>query len=119
MSLRDRLRKLSSGTDDLHRDHLTERWSHLDHGQVPIAESEPRQRVRLAGEITSMRVVPRAGSPSLEVTISDGTGYATAVFTGRQSIPGMRPGRNIAFEGVTRAERPGRVLLNPGYVLLP
>ena len=119
MAVRDRLKKLSSGTDDLHRDHLSARWSQRDHGQVPIAEAEPRERVRLAGEITSIRVVPRAGSPSLEVTISDGTGYATAVFTGRQSIPGITPGRNIAFEGVTRAERPGRVLMNPSYVLLP
>jgi len=63
-------------------------------------------------------LVPRAGSPSLEVTISDGTGRAVAVFTGRRRLGGVDCGRSLVIEGVGRPER-GRVLVvNPAYQLV-
>jgi hypothetical protein len=73
----------------------------------------------VTGEVTRMRVAPRNGVPSLEVVISDGTGDAVAVFTGRRSIPGIEHGRAMSIEGVARDERGRRVMLNPGYELLP
>jgi hypothetical protein len=69
--------------------------------------------------VQGIRVVPRAGSPSLEVTVADGTGRAVAVFLGRKSLPGVSPGRSIVIEGVGREEGGRTVLLNPAYTILP
>ena len=83
-----------------------------------VVDAEEDRPCRLAGEITSIRVVPRAGSPSLEVTVNDGSGtVAVAVFTGRRSIPGITPSRGIVLDGVARRERARLILLNPAYTL--
>jgi amino acid transporter len=104
---------------ELDRERIAGRFSTLTAGRVSIADAPPRQRVRIAGEITGILVVPRAGSPSLECTISDGTGTATVVFTGRRHIPGIDPGRGVEVDGVVRDDRGRRLLLNPTYTLLP
>jgi hypothetical protein len=64
-------------------------------------------------------VVPRAGAPTLEVTVSDGSGEAVAVFCGRRSIKGLGPGRGVLLEGVARRDATRLVLFNPSYTLLP
>ena len=108
--------KLARTMEELDEDRLQTRYHGL--GVTPIAEAPPRTPVRLAGEIQATQVVPRAGSPSLEVTISDGTGRAVAVFTGRRRLGGVDCGRSLVIEGVGRPER-GRVLvLNPAYQLV-
>lgn len=116
MGLRDRLRKLGAETHVLEQDRLGDRYRGL--GDTTIAEAPLRRRTTLAGEMTSIRVVPRAGSPSLEVNVNDGTGVAVAIFTGRRSIPGITPGKGVVLEGVARKEKTRIVLLNPGYRLL-
>ena len=108
--------KLAQTVEELDVERLQKRY--CDAGTVPIGEAPLRVRVRVGGEIQGLQVVPRAGSPSLEVTIGDGTGRAVAVFTGRRRLGGLDPGRSIVVEGVGRTER-GRVLLvNPAYTLL-
>jgi amino acid transporter len=88
-------------------------------GGGPRFESIPlRTRVKLAGEVTSVYVVPRAGSPSLEVTLNDGSASVVLVFTGRRRIPGIEPGRGLQVEGVAREERGRVVLMNPHYTLM-
>lgn len=77
-----------------------------------------RTRVKVTGEVTSARVVPRTSSPWLELTVDDGSGSFIAMYTGRRSIPGMGPGRLAEFEGVVWEERGRRVMLNPAYTLL-
>ena len=75
--------------------------------------------MRIGGEIQGLQVVPRAGSPSLEVTIADGTGRAVAVFTGRKRLPGAStPAGGVVLEGVGRPERGRMLLINPAYTLL-
>jgi hypothetical protein len=116
MGLRDRFRKLGADTVVIESERLSHRYEGV--GDTPIAEAPLRERTRLAGEITSIRVVPRAGSPSLEVTVNDGSGtVAVAVFTGRRSIPGITPSRGIVLDGVARRERARLILLNPAYTL--
>lgn len=83
-----------------------------------IATVPIRARVKVTGEVTSARVVPRVNSPWLELTVDDGSGSFVAMYTGRRSIPGMSPGRVAEFEGVLRQERGRRVMLNPAYTLL-
>ena len=53
------------------------------------------------------------GSPSVEVTVSDGSGRAVAVFLGRRRLHGLDPGRGVVLEGVARKEGNRTVLLNP------
>jgi hypothetical protein len=53
------------------------------------------------------------------VTVSDGTGNAVAVFTGRSRIPGMEVGRLVLLEGVARRQDGILTVLNPAYTLLP
>jgi hypothetical protein len=116
MGVRDRLRNLTAGTQEIEKGRLTDRYVGI--GATRIADAPLRIRTRVAGEITSMRVVPRAGSPSLEVTVNDGSGLAVAVFTGRTSIPGVNPSKGIALDGVARQDHKRILFLNPAYELL-
>jgi hypothetical protein len=110
-------RKLTATVVQLDEARLQDRYQGLD--ITPIEEASTRVPVRLGGEVQETRVVPRAGSPSLEVTIADGTGRAYAVFTGKKKIAGMNLGRGIVVEGVGRTERGHLMLMNPAYTLLP
>ena len=86
--------------------------------RTSLAHIPLRTRVCVAGEVTRLRVVPRAGSPSLEVAIDDGTGTVIAVFTGRRHIPGIDPGRAMTIDGVARDDHGRLLMLNPQYTLL-
>ena len=89
-------------------------------GAVPISDLPARVEGTVVGEITSMRIVPRAGSPSLEATIADGTGSVLVVWTGRRKIAGVTPGKRLVVSGRGAATGPkGRLLMfNPSYELL-
>jgi len=118
MSLRDRARKrLAPSTAELDRHRLQDRYSGLD--ITNIGDVVLRVPARLGGEVQGLKVVPRSGSSSLEVTVGDGSGRAVAVFLGRRSLPGVTPGRGLVIEGVPRKEGGRCVLLNPAYTLLP
>ena len=85
---------------------------------TPIAAVVPRQRVRVAGRVKSVRVQPRAGSPNLECVLSDGTGGILLVFQGRPKIAGIDPGARLVAEGMvgTWTRRPA--MLNPSFELV-
>ena len=121
MALKDRLRKLTTPVAELDQERLREFCSHQA-GVVTIAEAAPRTEVVVAGEIASLRIVPRLdGSPWLEATITDGTGALVAMWTGRRRIAGIRPGQRLVIAGRGSTNGPGgRLLLyNPRYELLP
>lgn len=108
--------KLTATVRQLDQARLQDRYQGID--VVPVAGVPLRTPVRISGEVQENRVVPRAGAPSLEVTIDDGTGRAVAIFTGRKRIGGLGLGRGVLIEGVVRLERGRTVLLNPAYTLL-
>lgn len=108
--------KLTATVRQLDQARLQERYQGLD--LVAIGDAPLRTPVRISGEVQENRVVPRAGAPSLEVTIDDGTGRAIAIFTGRKRIGGLSLGRGVLIEGVARLERGRTVLLNPAYTLM-
>ena len=64
-----------------------------------------------------MRIVPRAGAPALEVTVSDGRGAVVGVFLGRRKIAGLSPGRRVALEGVAARDGKRFLMFNPIYEL--
>jgi hypothetical protein len=118
VSLRNRAKsKLTASVSDLDKARLQDRYRGLDF--THIDECPRRVPVRIGGEVQGIRIVPRAGSPSLEVTITDGTARAVAVFLGRRGLPGVAPGRSVLLEGVGRDEDGRTVLLNPAYTILP
>ena len=85
---------------------------------TPIASVVPRQRIRVAGRVKSVRVQPRAGTSNLECVLSDGTGGLLLVFQGRPKIAGIEPGARLVAEGMvgTWGRRPA--MLNPSFELV-
>ncbi len=117
VGLKDKMKRLTATVEELDAVRLQDRFCNV--ACTAIATAPKRQPVRLGGEVQRMRIVPRAGSPSLEVVVSDGSGEAVAVFTGRRSLGGIEHGRSVLLEGVAHDERGRTVLLNPAYTLLP
>ncbi len=114
MALRNALKRLGASVDELDREKLREFATGVE-GAVPIGEVPVRKPVVVAGEVRSMRIVPRAGAPACEVTVSDGGGLLVAVFLGRRSIPGLTTGRRIVLLGVVAERGRERLMLNPVY----
>ena len=85
---------------------------------TPIASVMPRQRVRVAGRVKSVRVQPRAGTSNLECVLHDGTGGLLLVFQGRPRIAGIEPGARLVAEGMVGAWGRRPALLNPSFELV-
>jgi RecG-like helicase len=119
MALRDMFKKLSTSVVDEDHARLREFCLGTPH-TTPIGEMVERTVATVVGEISTLRIVPRAGSPTLQATITDGTGSMTAVWTGRRRIAGVAPGKRLVIEGRGAATGPnGRLeILNPRYELL-
>jgi hypothetical protein len=117
VGLRDLKRRITTSPEDLHNESLRGRY--CVPGATTIAELPLRVPVKVSGEIKRIRTVPRSGVPALELVVSDGTGDAVVVFTGRRAVGGLDHGRGVVIEGVAHDERGRRVILNPAYTLLP
>jgi len=91
----------------------------IDPAITPIGEVAGRQRVRVSGQVVRMRARPTSGLPALVLSISDETGTATAVWTGRRSIGGVTLGRRLTIEGVPLRRGDQLEFTNPVYTLLP
>lgn len=119
MALRDKLKRLRTSDTELDRERLRQFCQGLP-GVTSIADAVPRQEFTVAGEIKSVRIVPRAGTPSLEATVNDGTGSLVVVWTGRRQIPGVAPGKRLVVSGRGTPQGAGSRLtvLNPRYELL-
>ena len=113
MALRNVVAKLTRSIEDLDREDLTRFCD--EHGFAPLDAVEPRSRVEAGGEVSSCRIVPRAGADALEVTFTDGRGFATAVFLGRRKIAGLHPGKRIAVTGVVALHGRQRIIYNPEW----
>ena len=62
-------------------------------GVTPIAALQWRHSARIAGRVTTLRVQPWSGVPTLECVLVDNSGESIVlVFLGRRSIPGIRSG---------------------------
>jgi hypothetical protein len=116
VGLKDLKRRLTASVEELDDARLHDRYSGL--GITEIGGMAVRTPVRVGGEVQRLKVVSRAGSPSIEAVLSDGTGEVMVVFTGRRSIGGLHPGRGVLVEGVAHAEHGRLVIVNPAYTLL-
>lgn len=118
MALKKLVDRFTKSTEEVDREQLTAFCDALP-DITPLDRLPLRVPVHFAGEITSVRIVPRAGAPALEVSVSDGRGTVVAVFLGRRKIAAMSPGRRLEGEGVAVARGPERLVYNPWYRFVP
>jgi RecG-like helicase len=88
-------------------------WARSVPGAVPIAEAPRRQKVKIAGVIKRITVLPVGGHESLEALVTDGTGEAVVVFMGRRGIGGFALGTKVAVEGVLGEQHGELRMINP------
>jgi hypothetical protein len=117
VGVRGFVKKVGQSTEESDRAQLVDFCAGL--GLTPIPELPLRRPVRFAGEVRSLRIVPRAGAPAIEATVSDGRAAAVAVFLGRARVRGLTPGRRLILDGVVGTEGNELVVYNPAYELLP
>lgn len=113
MALRDLVKKVTRPVEAIDRENLCAFCE--ERGFAPLDAVVPRRRLESGGEVSSVRIVPRAGAPALEVTFSDGRGSATAVFLGRRRIAGLVPGRRITVCGVAAVQDRRVMIYNPEW----
>jgi cytochrome c-type biogenesis protein CcmE len=90
-------------------------WAETVADAVRMDEAPVRQRIKLAGVVNRLSVVPGQGVDSLEAVLTDGTGEVTAVWTGRRAIPGLYLGTRLIVEGVLVQTPGGRRMVNPAF----
>ena len=86
---------------------------------LPIAESEHREVVDVAGMLRTVTLRPHGASLTMEADLWDGTGNVTLIWLGRREIAGIQPGRRIVVHGRLTSIRGERAIYNPTYELRP
>lgn len=114
--LRRAVRRLAADDEDLEADEL--RRQTQSKGATAVERCGERQRVTVAGTVRSLTLRPRAGTPTLEVEVYDGTGTVTLIWLGRRELAGMSPGRQLRATGCLTSSGGRRVIFNPRYELL-
>jgi len=79
----------------------------------PIGDVSRRTKATCVGVVHKMRFVP---GRHIEVTVEDGSGRLTAVFTGRTNLPGLNLGSGLRVEGTAADDGDGGLLMrNPAW----
>lgn len=111
------LERLSSSEEDLRSAELREDAATT--GCSRISECGDRQFVRVTGTLRTVTLRPRAGVPTLEAELFDGSAALDLVWLGRRAIAGIEPGRKVIAWGRVAMNRGRPVLFNPKYELRP
>ena len=64
-----------------------------------VCDATWRERAKFSGRIRSVSVRKVDGTPTLECTLTDGSGSLLLVFQGRSQIPGIERGARLVVEG--------------------
>ncbi len=88
-------------------------------GATAVAQCTKGQPVCVAGTVKAVVLRPRAGVPTLEAELYDGTGDVTLVWLGRRRIRGVDPGRSLVARGRMTSNDGRAVIYNPAYDLKP
>lgn len=81
---------------DVTRDEDLRAWREQFADAVPIAALIARERQTCVGVVEKIRLDP---GRQLEVTVEDGSGRLTAVFSGRSNLPGLELGAALRLTG--------------------
>lgn len=115
--LRRAFKKLASSSDEIDADELQVE-SH-NQGCRQIQGLSDRERVTVYGHLKKVCVAPRAGTPTLEASLYDGSAVLTLVWLGRRKVAGIRPGVDLTATGRVSCHDGRRVMFNPRYELKP
>lgn len=88
-------------------------------GATPIRTCERGEKVTACGVLRSVVIRPRAGVPTLEAELYDGSGTLSLVWLGRRRISGIEVGRSVVVEGRLTCDGDQQTLFNPRYRLRP
>jgi RecG-like helicase len=111
------VKRLASNDDTLEADQLQQQAA--SQGATAVSACEDRRRVTVMGTVRSLTLRPRAGAPSLEVELYDGSGTVTLVWLGRRELAGLTPGRRLRVSGRITTNGDRRVIFNPRYEFVP
>jgi hypothetical protein len=114
--LRRAVRRMASEDSEIEADDLQRQA--VSSGATTVAKCGERQLVTVHGTVRSLTLRPRAGAPSLEVELYDGSGSVTLVWLGRREIAGMSPGRQLRATGRITSNGNRRMIFNPRYELI-
>ena len=88
-------------------------------GATAVTRCTRGEPVCVAGSLRSVTLRPRAGVPTLEAELYDGTGSITLIWLGRRRIGGIECGRSLVARG-RMTEHEGRpTIYNAEYELKP
>jgi RecG-like helicase len=88
-------------------------------GATAVTLCTKGEPVRVAGTLRSVTLRPRAGAPTLEAELYDGTGSVTLVWLGRRRIGGIECGRRLVAHGRLTALDGRPTIYNAAYELQP
>lgn len=109
------LSRLTLDEEELHgRELQTEAVSA---GATHVAQCSVGAPVCVAGQLRAVVLRPRAGAPTLEAELYDGTGTVTLIWLGRRQIRGIDPGRALVARGRLTKQDGRPTIYNPSYEL--
>ena len=98
---------------DVTRDEDLRAWREQFTDAVAISALVARERQTCVGVVEKIRLDP---GHQLEVTVEDGSGRLTAVFSGRSNLPGLELGAALRFTGTVIASNgQGVQMRNPAW----
>lgn len=109
------LRKLSATPAELEADELEAKRE--VQGCRMITGVKDRELVTVYGEVKNVSLAPRAGTPTLEASLYDGSGAVTLVWLGRRKIAGIKCGASLVASGRMSCQDGQRIIYNPRYEL--
>jgi hypothetical protein len=111
------LRRLGESEEQAESDALQQRVAEV--GATSVSQCPLRERADIFGTVESVGIAPRAGAPSLEAELYDGSDTLLVVWLGRRRIAGIHPGINLLVRGRVGLINGQKVIFNPDYELLP
>jgi hypothetical protein len=86
-------------------------------GATHVSQCSVGAPVCVAGSLRAVVLRPRAGVPTLEAELYDGTGTVTLIWLGRRRIRGIDPGRTVVVRGRLTHQDGRPTIYNPAYEL--
>ncbi len=88
-------------------------------GATAVSTCTVGQPVCIAGTVRQVVLRPRAGVPTLEAEVYDGSGTITLIWLGRRRIVGIEPGRSLVARGRLTQHDNRPTIYNASYELRP
>ena len=88
-------------------------------GATAVTSCTRGEPVCVAGVLRTVTLRPRAGVPTLEAELYDGTGSITLIWLGRRRIGGIECGRSLVARGRMTAHDGRPTIYNAAYELKP